>query len=473
MCIFCTPLDEKDPTVRLSDAEILEAERCPNLADRAPTTIITGFLGAGKTTLLNHMLRGAHGKRFCVLQNEFGAVPVDDALIVRSDTFAEVAVITLATGCVCCKVRGDLVEGLRSLARGLAGGGTHFDGIIVETSGLSEAAPVCQTFFADAFVQRNFRLDAVLALVDAEAAPRALELLVCSCDALDAPPAVAGSDSDSDDDDDDDGSASSDESGAEPDADADADADAREAAFDRKLRVQAARLLCKQLCLADVVLLNKLDLVDEAGREAAEQLVHSVNPTARLLWCSHGRVDVDALLEIGTFTAERALQVDPAFLASRPPPGPDPAQPFAFVARPARPMRPAADEAAGGEHLHDMFGSVGLEAAAPIDELSFNDWLEAIFRRHGARLFRAKGVLFFRGVDGASTVQCVGTHVEIERAPSSCGEAGADEAPGGAGGAGSLPEEVLERRRSRLVFIGRTASIEAELREGFGRLAGG
>lgn len=79
-------------------------------------------------------------------------------------------------GCVCCKVRGDLIDGLKALVRGdtsadATGAGPavsgHFDGVIIETSGLSEVGPVAQTFFADPYVQRNFRLDAVVAVVDA------------------------------------------------------------------------------------------------------------------------------------------------------------------------------------------------------------------------------------------------------------------------------------------------------------------
>ena len=116
MCIFCN--DAPPDANGRSDADVLAAERCPNLVLRVPATIISGFLGAGKTTLVNWLLQGSHGKRFCVLQNEFGAVPVDDALIVRSQRFADVAVVTMPTGCVCCKVRGDLVEGLQALARG-------------------------------------------------------------------------------------------------------------------------------------------------------------------------------------------------------------------------------------------------------------------------------------------------------------------------------------------------------------------
>ena len=69
MCIFCQP-EEGQVDLGLSDADILAAERCPNLSSRVPATVVTGFLGAGKTTLVNWLLQGSHGQRFCVLQNE-------------------------------------------------------------------------------------------------------------------------------------------------------------------------------------------------------------------------------------------------------------------------------------------------------------------------------------------------------------------------------------------------------------------
>ena len=102
-------------------------------------------------------------------------------------------------------------------------------------------------------------------------------------------------------------------------------------------------------------------------------------------------------------------------------------------------------------HLHAHFGSVGVESASELDELTFSDWMEDVLRKHAARLYRAKGVLFFDGVDEPTAVQCVGAHMESERMPR--GEAQA--------------ADVAEERRSRLVFIGRTRGIEHELRDGF------
>ena len=102
-------------------------------------------------------------------------------------------------------------------------------------------------------------------------------------------------------------------------------------------------------------------------------------------------------------------------------------------------------------HLHDQFASLGLESDVELDELSFTDWLEAVFASHRKRLYRAKGIVFFRGVEEATTVQCVGAHVECERMAVSVVQGD-------------------EPRRSRLVFIGRTRGIEDSLRDGWNSL---
>jgi G3E family GTPase len=368
----------------------------------------------------------------------------------------------MPTGCVCCKVRGDLVEGLRALAQGVVAEGQHFDAVVIETSGLSEVGPVAQTFFADRFVQRNFRLDAVLAVVDSQTAPAALRLA--------QEQGVAGEGEE------DEGSGDGSDGDSSNGSDDDEDhrenvavvvgAAAAEEEAARKLRGKAARLLCEQICLADVVLLNKMDLVDEDEAEHVRALVGSVNATAKLVPCARARVDLAQCLDLGAFSVERAMDVDALFLrggaaaveegevggTARPPPG---SAAFGFVAR-RRPDRRAAEGAAaapGRAHLHASFASVGLESSAELDELSFSDWLESILDRHGGRLFRAKGVLFFAGVDEPSSIHCVGGHAECERM-----------------GTSSLAPSLTAARRSRLVFIGRTRGIEAELADGFRKL---
>jgi len=129
--------------------------------NRTPCSILTGFLGAGKTTLVNHILQGKkHGMKIAVIENEFGEVGVDDALVMET----EEEVFEMNNGCICCTVRGDL---LRIFER-LTTRGTKFDHILIETTGLADPAPVAQTFFVDEQVKAHYELDAIITVVDAK-----------------------------------------------------------------------------------------------------------------------------------------------------------------------------------------------------------------------------------------------------------------------------------------------------------------
>jgi G3E family GTPase len=127
---------------------------------RVPVTVLTGFLGSGKTTLLNHVLRAQHGRRIAVIENEFGEIGIDDALVID----AEEEIFEMNNGCICCTVRGDLIRILGNLMRRK----DRFDHIIVETTGLADPAPVAQTFFVDDEVRSQLRLDAIVTMVDAK-----------------------------------------------------------------------------------------------------------------------------------------------------------------------------------------------------------------------------------------------------------------------------------------------------------------
>jgi G3E family GTPase len=126
---------------------------------RTSVSILTGFLGAGKTTLVNNILRGQHGLRIAVIENEFGEVGVDDALV---NMQTEEEVFEMNNGCICCTVRGDLLRIFEKLSRR-----RKFDHILIETTGLADPAPVAQTFFVDEAVKANFELDAIITVVDA------------------------------------------------------------------------------------------------------------------------------------------------------------------------------------------------------------------------------------------------------------------------------------------------------------------
>lgn len=124
---------------------------------KIPVTIITGALGAGKTTFLNQVLTEKHGLKIGVIVNEFGEIGIDGSLIVATkENLRE-----LSNGCICCDVRGDLVKATKQLLKT-----KKIDYLIVETSGLAEAAPVANTFTLQ--LQKETELDSIICVIDAE-----------------------------------------------------------------------------------------------------------------------------------------------------------------------------------------------------------------------------------------------------------------------------------------------------------------
>src|SRR5213082_1957482 len=119
-------------------------------ASMVPVTILTGFLGSGKTTLLNRILQEQHGHKIAVIENEFGEVGVDNAIIEKSDE----QIVEMNNGCICCTVRGDLIRILGTLMKRRH----RFDYVLIETTGLADPGPVAQTFFVDDELQQKMRL---------------------------------------------------------------------------------------------------------------------------------------------------------------------------------------------------------------------------------------------------------------------------------------------------------------------------
>ena len=144
----------------------------PDETGHFPVSLITGFLGSGKTTLLNRLLRHSRMAGTAVVINEFGDVPLDQHFIEKTDG----EVVVMANGCLCCSLNGDL-EGIVGtlFAKREAGIIPAFERLVVETTGLADPAPIMQLLLNSPLIGRSFRLDAVVATVDAVHGMRALD----------------------------------------------------------------------------------------------------------------------------------------------------------------------------------------------------------------------------------------------------------------------------------------------------------
>src|SRR6201994_3858093 len=212
-------------------------------AAQVPVTVLTGYLGAGKTTLLNRILTEQHGRKYAVVINEFGELGVDNDLVVDTDE----EVFEMNNGCICCTVRGDLIR----IVGGLMKRRDKFDGIIIETTGLANPAPVAQTFFVDENVRSKAKLDAIVTVVDAKHLPQRLE-------------------------------------------------DSHEAA--------------DQIAFADVIVLNKTDLVTPEELADVEETIRSINRFAVIHRTERAGVPIEAVLDRGAFDLQRILSMHPDFL---------------------------------------------------------------------------------------------------------------------------------------------------------------
>lgn len=310
-----------------------------------PVTVLTGYLGAGKTTLLNRILSEEHGKKYAVVINEFGELGVDNDLVIDADE----EVFEMNNGCICCTVRGDLVRILGNLMKRRQ----KFDGIIVETTGLADPAPVAQTFYMDEDVKRATHLDAIVTLVDAKNLAARL-------------------------------------------------ADSKEAA--------------SQIAFADIVVLNKMDLVTEEEAAEVERRIRAINPYAEIRRATKSEVPIEAVMGREAFKLERILEREPEFLS-----GED-----------------------NHSHNEDIM-SLSFEVSEPLDENKFNAWIGELLQTKGQDLLRTKGVLNFKGQEDRFAFQAVHMIADGDYI-------------------GPWPEGSA--RKSKIVFIGRDLN-RPRLRRGF------
>jgi len=213
-----------------------------------PVTILTGFLGSGKTTLLKRILSEPHGERVAVIENEFGEESIDNELLF-GDT--QERIVEMNNGCICCTVRGDLIDMLDTLWKKKASGQINFERVIIETTGLAEPGPVAQTFFVDDDVADRYLLDAVVTIVDAKHGP---------------------------------------------------------AQLDQHAEAQA------QAGFADRLLISKADLVSAQELADLKSRLSRINARAPIQQVNFGQTPLKEILDIRGFNLNAVLEIEPSFL---------------------------------------------------------------------------------------------------------------------------------------------------------------
>ncbi|MCJ2132724.1 GTP-binding protein [Methylobacterium sp. J-026] len=312
------------------------------MTGKVPVTVLTGFLGSGKTTLLNHLLSQEEAEGTAVIVNEFGAIGIDGQLVIGVDE----DVIEINNGCICCTVRADLVTTIeRLLSRP-----QPVRRILIETTGLADPAPVIQSFMLDEGLRASTELDAFVTVVDARHNPLWLSI------------------------------------GEE------AEAAGRE------------NVAKEQIAFADILLLNKTDLVVEAELAACETELRHINPLARIRRMRDGSVPASELLGIRAFDLRNALAIEPELLSDV-------------------------------EHEHDdAITSVALRPEGDLDPTTFFQWLNRFVQDRGADILRIKGIVPFIGE--ARRYVFHGVHMTLDGRP-------------------GRPWRSGEPRCGEIVFIGR------------------
>jgi G3E family GTPase len=205
-----------------------------------PLTVLTGFLGAGKTTLLNRLLKDPALSETAVIINEFGDVSLDHLLV----EYVGDNMVLLQSGCLCCTMRGDLIDALETLLRDLDNRRCKFRRVLLETTGLADPAPVLHTAMAHPYLLLRYRLDGVVTVVDC----------------------VNG-----------------------------------ETTLDEHAEA------VKQAAVADRIVLSKTDLADAGQRARIVARLHALNPAASILDAAQGEATAERILNCGLYDPERKI----------------------------------------------------------------------------------------------------------------------------------------------------------------------
>ncbi len=317
------------------------------MTQRIPLTLITGYLGAGKTTLVNALLRDASAGRIAMVVNEFGDAGLDHDLIVETTE----ETVLLSSGCMCCTVRGDLVQALERLVAKRNSGELAFDRIVIETTGLADPAPILHTLIVTPGLGAALRMDGVVTVCDAALGP---------------------------------------------------------ATLDRGFES------VQQVAMADVLVLTKTDLVTPPQAARFRTRLAALAPGAVIVTAERGAVPLASLFghgtpEMGGALPDAAAWVNAPAYAGSSLPLPPLANPvalpsatgathglFGLSPAPGGGLRTALAPAA---HHDDRISSVSMVFDDPIHPMMLDIWMEALIAARGPDILRLKAVIWADGFD--------------------------------------------------------------------------